>query len=115
MLTIPSLYKRLRFLADSTPLEVKKLKTCYGTTYFDKGIATIVISPICYKTGDALSIESKVSTYLHELIHVAFPAELAFWGVFEEPIIKEILEKTMYEYTCAKPSRLRWWAKRLES
>lgn len=112
MLTTASLYRRIKFLAQSTPLLVKPLKGCYGVTWFESGSPTIHISPTCYKTGDHLSKETMVATYLHELIHVAFPTELSFWGEFEESFIAT-LEKALYEYACAKPSRLKWWVKRL--
>lgn len=112
MLTIASLHKRVKFLADSTPLKFQPLKGCYGRTDFDKGAPTIILSRVCYNTGDHLSKEAIVSTYLHELVHVAFPRELSTWGTFEEAIVC-VLEKALYEFVCAKPSRLKWWVKRI--
>lgn len=112
MLTTASLHKRLKFLADATPLTRRPSKTAFGETGFKDGAATINVSPLCPDTGDSLSNEAQVATYLHELIHVALAAELAAFGAFEEAVVSAI-EKTMYDFVCARPSRLKWWVARL--
>ena len=115
MLTKPSLEKRLRFLADTTTVLLSPVKNCYGLTRFHRGTPMIVLSPTNPETGEPTTPETRLVTLLHELIHIALPNELAAFGVFEEPIILDVLEKAMMDYICSKPAKLRWWLQRLPS
>jgi hypothetical protein len=50
-----------------------------------------------------------VPAVLHEMAHLHLRRKLASWGLFEEPIVLEVLERELVRYISASPKRSAWW------
>ena len=106
MLTTASLHKLIRFLADTTPIKFKPLRTAHALVRFSNGTRTITLST-------SSPARHRLSLLIHELCHVALDSTLGAFGAFEEPIIDLVLVPSLTRYVLASPARRAWWSRRI--
>lgn len=89
-------------------LRRQKLKTCYALVTYENGISTITLPP---DNDDDYDLR----TFLHELCHLSFSAELNIWSeTLQELILERVLEPQIMKFIFDYPSKHRWWLKRLK-
>jgi len=102
-LTLHRMETKLFKSLDRTVIKLKPLQNAYAKINVARNPAPMTVDP--FRGG----LLEKV---VHELIHLAYREELSRWGVFEEPIVRQ-LESVMADYINMSPKRTAKWRKRL--
>jgi hypothetical protein len=106
-LTVAGLEKRLRarILSGLVRFRVAELEKHNGLCRMTGRQTEIVIDPLA----------DKLDVTIHELIHKELSKPLTWWGEFEEPIVKDVLEDLVVRYINTSSRRLKWWRATIES